>query len=326
MKNTLTRRAAALGLALGAGLCCMGAQAQAWPAKSITFIVAYPAGGDTDVMARVYGEKLSTLLKQPVVVDNRPGASGTLGAGLVAKAPADGYTLLFAPSTFAIAPLVLKGGVPMDVVKDFTPVVQVGGSPLLLLASPQSGIKDVKTLVSRAKGGQSISYGSPGSGSPMHIVAEMFNSAAGIKLQHVPYKGTAPSLADALGGHIPTVYSTPGAVAPYLAERKLVPLAVTGQGRSFMLPDVPSLIELGYKDVDVTAWWGFFGPKGLPPEVVKTLNTAMADVMKMPDVKAKLASMGVAPDLADGAALGRTVAADYARFGRVVKEFGIQAD
>ncbi|WP_225782960.1 tripartite tricarboxylate transporter substrate binding protein [Xenophilus sp. Marseille-Q4582] len=329
--NQLTRRsatAAAAALMLGTGLLAAGtAQAQAaWPAKTITLVVAYPAGGDTDAMARTYAEKLGQRLGQAVVVDNRPGATGTLGAGYVAKAPADGYTLLFAPSTFAIAPLVLKGGVPMDVNKDFTPITQVGASPLLLLASTQSGLKDVKSLVAQVKGGKDIAYGSSGSGSPMHIVGEMFNKAAGIKMTHVPYKGIAPGLADLLGGHLPTVYATPGAAAGYLADKKVVPLAVTGQGRSPILPEVPSLVELGYKDVDVTAWWGLFGPKGVPAEVVKKIEATMQEVIKMPDVVAKLNTMAVTPEIADGAALGRTVANDHARFGKVIKEFGIQAD
>lgn len=327
--NHRIRRATVLSLTLGTALLAAGvvqAQAPAWPAKPITIVVAYPAGGDTDVMARMYGEKLSKLLKQPVVVDNRPGASGTLGASYVAKAPADGYTLLFAPSTFAIAPLVLKGGVPMDVNKDFTPVTQVGASPLLMLASTQSGIKDVKTLVSQIKGGKSLAYASSGAGSPMHIVAEMFNKAAGIQMMHIPYKGIAPGLADLLGGHVPTLYATPGAVASYLGDNKVVPLAVTGSKRAPSLPNVPSLVELGYKDVDVTAWWGVFGPRDLPKEVTARINTAMHEVIKAPDVVAKLDTMAVAPEIADGTTLGRTVASDYARFGKVVKEFGIQAE
>lgn len=325
--NRITRRIALGSLAAGAALlAATGAGAQAWPAKPVTLIVAYPAGGDTDAMARTYAEKLGILLGQPVVVDNRAGASGTLGAGLVAKAPADGYTLLFAPSTFAIAPLVLKGGVPIDVNKDFTPIAQVGASPLLLVASTQSGIQDVKGLVAQLKGGKDVPYASSGSGSPMHIVAEMFNKAAGVRMTHVPYKGIAPGLADLLGGHVPTLYATPGAVASYLGEKKVVPLAVTGAQRAPLLPQVPSLVELGYKDVDVTAWWGFFGPRGLPPQVVSRLNDAMREVIRQPDVVAKLDIMAVSPTLADGATLGRTVATDYERFGRIVREFGIQAD
>jgi len=326
MKRIHLRGAAALALSLSAVFAAGTVAAQAWPAKPITLIVAYPAGGDSDVLARVYAEKLSTRLGQPVIVDNKPGASGTLGASFVAKAHADGYTLLFAPSTFAIAPLVLKGGVPMDVVKDFTPVVQTGSTPLLLLASPQSGIKDVKGLVAQIKGGKDIAYGSPGAGSPMQIVAEMFNKAAGVTMAHVPYKGTAPALTDALGGHIPVVYTTPGAAAPYLAGNKLTPLAVTDRTRSPLLPNVPTLVELGYKDVDVVAWWGVFGPKGLPADVVAKLNTSLNDILKMPDVVSKMATMGAVPSGGDAARLGNAVSGDFARYGKIVKEFGIQAD
>lgn len=315
-----------LSLALGAALAAGHAQAQPWPARPITLIVAYPAGGDSDVLARTYAEKLGQRLGQPVVVDNRPGASGTLGASLVAKAHPDGYTLLFAPSTFAIAALVLKGGAPVDVLKDFTPIAQVGSTPLLLLASPQSGIRDVPQLVARLQAGERLPYASPGAGSPMHIVAEMFNRAAGVRMMHVPYKGVAPGLADLMGGHVPTLYATPGAVTGYLAEKKVVPLAVTGSARSPLMPQVPSLVELGYKDVEVTAWWGLLGPRGLPPEVTRKLEAAMREVIADPAVAAKLATMAVTPDIADGATLGRTVAADHERFGRVVKALGIQAD
>ena len=321
------RRTLALGLSLAATTLATGPiWAQAWPSKPITLIVAYPAGGDSDVLARLYAEKLSLKLGQPVVVDNKPGASGTLGASMVSKAPADGYTLLFAPSTFAIAPLVLKGGVQMDVVKDFTPIIQTGSTPLLLVASPQSGIKDLKGLVEQIKGGKELAYGSPGSGSPMQIAAEMFNKAAGVKMTHVPYRGVAPALTDALGGHLATVYATPGAVAGYLPSGKLIPLAVTERTRSPMLPNVPTMMELGYKDVDIGAWWGVFGPKGLPADVVKKLNTDINEMLKMPDVIAKMATMGALPVGGDSAKLGTAVASDNARYGKVIKEFGIQAE
>jgi tripartite-type tricarboxylate transporter receptor subunit TctC len=301
-------------------------QAQTYPAKPITIVVAYPAGGDTDAMARLFAEKLSTRLGQPVVIDNRPGASGVIGSSFVAKAPADGYTLLLAPSTFSIAQLVLKtgGGASYDVLNGFTPIVQVGTLPLFLVAGAGSGFKSFKD-VQGAKG-QTLSYASPGSGSPMHILGEMVNKAAGLNLGHVPYKGVAPAVNDVLGGHVPLTYITYGPVAPHLAGGKMLPLAVADRTRSPLAPNVPTFAELGYKNVEVTAWHGLFGPKGLPPEIVKTLNGHFNEILKMPDVVSKMAVLGALPLGGAPEVLAKTNAADFERFGKVIKELGIQAD
>ena len=302
--------------------------AQAYPQKQITLVVAYPAGGDTDAIARVYAEKLAARLGQPVVVDNRPGASGTVGNASVARAPADGYTLLFTPSTFPIAPHVLKKGVGAehDVIKDFTPVILTGRIPLMLVAHPGAGLRDVKTLVDAARGGRKLSYASPGSGSPMHIVAEMFNNAANVKIIHVPYKGVAPAVNDVLGGHVELAWITPGAVAQHLATGKLTLVAVAERQRSPLLPNVPTLIESGYKDLEVSAWFGVLGPKGLSADIVRTLNTAFNEVLKMPDVTARMATLGAYPVGGESAVLTRQIEADDTRFGRIVKELNIQAD
>jgi tripartite-type tricarboxylate transporter receptor subunit TctC len=204
-----------------------GAMAQAYPSKPITIVVAYPAGGDTDAMARLYAEKLATRLGQPVVVDNRVGASGTIGTAYVSKAAPDGYTLLLAPSTFSIAQLVIKtgSGSSYDEVNGFTPIIQTNTQPLLLAASTASGIKDVKQMVEAAKA-KPMSYASPGSGSPMHILGEMFNRAASVKIAQVPYRGAAPAVNDLMGGHVPVTYMSLGPLAPFIASGKVVPLAV----------------------------------------------------------------------------------------------------
>jgi tripartite-type tricarboxylate transporter receptor subunit TctC len=303
------------------------ASAQNYPSKPITIVVAYPPGGDTDAMARLFAEKLSTRLGQPVVVDNKPGASGSIGSSFVSKAAPDGYTLLQAPSTFAIAPLVLKAGAGAnyDVLNGFTSIIQTAVQPLFIAAGTGSGIKDVKDLVAGAKA-KPLTYASPGSGSPMHILGEVFNQAAGIKLGHVPYRGVAPAINDLLGGHVPVTFITLGPVAPHVATGKMLVLAVADPQRSSLAPNIPTLAELGYKDVEIGAWQGLFGPKGMPADVVKTLNTHMNEILKMPDVVAKMAIFGALPTGGDPARLDRTNAADYARFGKTVKEFGIQAD
>ncbi len=305
-----------------------GVLAQAWPAKPITIVVSYPAGGDTDAIARVYAEKLSARLGQQVLIDNRPGASGMIGNASVAKAPADGYTLLFTPSTFPIAQHVLKAGpaIAHDVNRDFTPIIKSGNIPLLVVASPAVGVKDAKQLIADAKAGKAYTYGTPGSGSPMHIAGEMLNQAAGIKITHVPYKGVAPVVTDTLGGHVTVGWITPGAVGQYVATGKLIPLAVAERARTKLMPSVPTLIELGYKDLDISAWMGLLGPKGLSPEIVRTLNQHFNEVLKMPDVMARMASLGIEPIGGEPAVLGRQIASDDERFGKLVKDFGIKAE
>ena len=228
-----TRRQVSLAAAFLAAATLSGtAMAQAYPAKPITIIVAYPAGGDTDAMARLYAEKLSTRLGQPVLVDNRPGASGTIGSVHVAKASPDGYTLLLAPNTFAIAQFVLKtaSGSSYDVLHGFTPIVQTSVQPMFVATNQASGIKDMKTLIAQGKR-DGLTYASPGSGSPMHILGEMFNRAAGTRIAHIPYKGVAPAVNDLIGGHVPTTFMTWGPIAPYVGG-KVAALAVADSQRS----------------------------------------------------------------------------------------------
>lgn len=322
------RHAIAAAMSLAAACASGLAWADSYPSKPITLVVAYPAGGDTDALARLFAEKLATRLGQPVVVDNRPGASGIIGSAYVSKAAPDGYTLLLAPSTFSIAQLVLKtnGSSGYDVLNGFTPIVQTGSQPLFLVAGAGSGLASVKDVVAASKAGKTLSYASPGSGSPMHILGEMFARASGASLAHVPYKGVAPAVNDVLGGHVPVTFITLGPVAPYFANGKLRPLAVASAQRSPLAPDVPTLAELGFKDVEVTAWNGLWGPRNLPAETVKTLNGHFNEILRMPDIVARMAVLGTTPVGGEAAVLGKTNAADYTRFGKVIKELGIQAD
>jgi tripartite-type tricarboxylate transporter receptor subunit TctC len=317
---------ALVSLAL-ASIALTGARAQSYPGRPVRMIVPYPPAGANDLLARIVGEKLAAMWGQPVVVDNRPGASGVIGSSYVAKAPADGYTLLLAPSTFSIAQLVLKtnGSSSYDVLNGFTPIIETGTLPLALVASSGAGFKDFKGAMAAAKS-QSMAYASPGSGSPMHILGEMVNKATGLDLRHVPYRGVAPAVNDVLGGHVPLTYITLGPVDPYLPNGKMVVLAVADKKRSPLAPNVPTFQELGIKDVEVTAWHGLFGPKGMSPETVKMLNGHFNEILKMPDVVSRMATLGAlslggSPDV-----LAKTNAADFERFGRIIKELGIQAD
>ena len=313
-------------LSLAAALGSATVAAQTYPSKPITIVVAYPAGGDTDAMARLYAEKLGQRLGQPVVVDNRPGASGVIGSVHVSKAQPDGYTLLMAPSTFAIAQLVLKTPPKSgyDVLNGFAPIVQTSYQPLFVASNQESGIKDVQTLVSKAKAG-GLSFASPGSGSPMHILGELFNKVAGVKIDHVPYKGVAPAVNDLIGSHVPTTFMTYGPLAPYVGGKVNV-LAVADSKRTPLAPSVPTLAEAGIQGVEVSAWQGLFAPKGVSPDVVKLLNGHMNEILKMPDVVSKMHTFGALPAGGDAAQLGKLNAGDYQRFGKLIKELGIQAD
>jgi len=268
--------------------------AETYPAKPITVVVSYPPGGDTDAMARLFSEKLSARLKQTVVVDNRPGAGGTVGNTYVGRAAPDGYTLLFTPNPFSLAPLVMKlaPSSTYDVLNGFTPVIHSADQAVLLVANPTSGIKSVADLVAQAKSGKALSYGTPGAGSPMHIAGEWLNRSAGVKVQHVPYRGVAPAVTDVVAGHVQLAYVTLGPVAQYIATGKLVPLAISDPKRSPLLPNVPTLTESGVKNAEVYSWQALAAPKGLPAPVKAKIHAAAVDSLKDPAVAKQLTDQG----------------------------------
>jgi len=314
---------AALALAAGSALA-----SAPYPSKTVTMVVAYPPGGDTDALARLYADKLSARLKQPIIVENRPGAGGVVGASFVSRAPADGYTLLYTPNPFTLAPMVLKlaPSASYDPLHGFTPVIQTAVQAVLLVANPAAGVKTVPEMIAAAKSGRALTYGSPGAGSPMHIAGEMLNRAAGVKIQHVPYKGVAPAVNDVVAGHVNFAYVTLGPVAQYINTGRLIPLAITDAKRSPLLPNVPTLAELGYKDVVVGAWHGVMAPKGTPAEVVKVLNQQLNEVIHLPDVTEKMATFGASPVGGAPAALDKVNATDYERLGKVIRDLGITAE
>lgn len=316
-------------LLLGAGLTTQvatSARASTWPVKPITIVVAYPAGGDTDAVARLLGEKLSGRLGQPVIIDNKPGASGIIGTSYVNKSAPDGYTLLMAPSTVTMAQLVLKPSPATAYdMRALTPIFQVGAQPLFLAVGPAARFATLTDAVQASKSA-AINYASPGTGSPMHVLGEMFNRAAGAQFSHVPYKGIAPGLNDVVGGHVPLTWITYGPVEPYLKDGKIKLLAVAQPERSALAPDVPTLAEADVKGVEVVAWNGLFGPKDLPAGVVQRLNTELNVIIKDPDVAQRLRVLGMLPVGGTPEALGRVAMADLGRFTRVVSELGIKAE
>lgn len=312
---TLTRRTLALAAL------AVPALAQTRP---VTVVVAYPAGGDTDALARIFAERLSPRIGRNVVIENRSGASGGVGSIFVARAAPDGDTLLFAPSTFPIVPHVLRAA-NYQPVTDFTPIIMTGTSPLLLVASAQSGLRTLADVRAAGQAGRLANYGSPGSGSPMHIFAEMFNQAAGLRLVEVAYRGVAPVINDLLAGVLQVGWVTPGAVFQHLRAGTMLPVAVTERARSPILPEVPTFVESGF-DIDISAWWGFFGPAGLPAPLVATLNRHLNEIIRLPEVEARTTALGVVTGGGEPARLTQFNGGDYEKFGRVVRELNIRAE
>lgn len=323
MRQKLLRAVGALALFLSASL-----HAQTWPQKPITIVIGFPAGGDTDVVARIYADRLSNRLGQPVIVENKPGASGMIGAAYVAKAPADGYTIMNVASTFAIAPHVVapSPGIAQDPVNDFTAIFQVSKAPLVAFTGVSTNIKSLSDLVREGKAGKPLSYGTPGSGTPMHLLGEQFKNSASIPMMHVPYKGSAPVLTDALAGHISIGWTSPASVSPHLTSGKLVALAVSSPERSALLPNVPTFTESGFPDVRFVSWQGFLGPRNMPPEVVQILNRHLNEITQMPDVRARLASIGLEPVGGAPDQFANTVRLDYERLGAMVRKYNIKLD
>ncbi|MFM7330125.1 MAG: Bug family tripartite tricarboxylate transporter substrate binding protein [Brachymonas sp.] len=329
MTFTTRRRAITVASTLAASAAIPGlAQAQAYPTKQVTMVVSYPAGGDTDALGRVFAEKLSTRLSQQVVVENRPGASGTIGNAFVAKAAPDGHTLLMTPSTISSALLVLKPGTggAYDTVGDFAPVFHMGTQQLFLVVNSSTGIKDVKGLIAAVKADKIKTYGSPGSSSPMHILGEMFNRAVGVKIQQVPYRGSAPAVTDLVGNHIQFMYTTLGPVRQHIERGTLTNIAVADSVRSPFAPNVPTLEEQGVRSANLGAWQGIMAPKGTPQRVIDTLNAHMNEIMKMPDVQARMALATTVPSGGEPRYLGRTHASEYDRMAKVIADLGIKAD
>ena len=265
--------------------------AQTFPTAPIRIVVPFPPGGGTDILARLIARKMNESWGQPVIVDNRPGANGTIGAALVTKAPADGHTLLLVPSGFAVNPSVYPK-LPYNSERDLAPVSHLASSPLLAVVHPSLPVKSIKELIALAKTrpGQ-INYGSSGNGSPPHLATEKFKLMAGINISHIPYKGGGPAMIDLLAGHIPIYFNAILQSLPYAKSGRLVPLAVTSAKRFPSVPEIPSIGETvpGY---DMTNWYGMLTTGGTPREIVNKLQAEIMRILNQQEAKAKLAEDG----------------------------------
>ena len=270
------------------------ATAQAWPAKPIKIIVSFPPGGASDIVARVVGEQLAKVLNQAVVVDNRPGAGGSIGGAAVKDAPADGYTLLLANSTpLSIGPFALEKQ-PYDPVEAFTHVAMIGTAPCVVMANPSAGLRNLTDLEAAAKRAGTFNYGSGGPASIGHVYGELMRKTMGANFVHVPYRGGAPMTTDLIGGSIPVGIDVLTAYVPYFKSGQLVPLAVTSAKRSALVPDVPSVTEIfGYRNMVLDNFFGISAPAKLPADISARLNSAVTAVLQQPDIQKRMLDLGI---------------------------------
>jgi hypothetical protein len=325
----VTRSIASLAAAaLAAVAFAHPAHAQSYPdpKKPIRIIVPTAPAGGNDAMARIVAQKLNERLKQPVIVENKSGANGAIGSEFVAKAPPDGYTILFGYiATHGINPGLSK--LPYDAVKDFAPIAQISEAPVVLVVNPSVPAKTVQELIALAKAKPgSISYASAGNGTAPHIAAELFKQMTGVDMLHVPYKGSGPALTDTLAGQTQVMFPSLVAASGHMKSGKLRGLAISGKARSPLFPSLPTVSEAGVKGFEITQWYGFFAPAKTPQEIVDRLNREIVAVMNDPDTKAKFAAQGADVVTGSPAAFGKLVQSEIAKWRQLIKTAKITAD
>ena len=315
---------------LGFGLVALASPAWTiaadYPSKPLRLVVTFPPGGAADILARTISPKLAEQLRQPIVVENRPGANGAIGLELVAKSPADGHTLALGFTTgLAINPVLSK--VAYDPKKDFAPVSLIARTPMALIVTPSFPANSVKELISFVKAAQNkISYATPGTGNPNHLAGEMFKSAAGVDLVHVPYKGAGPAMADVMGGHVPIAFVTLAAALPQIRAGKLKPLAITSDRRWSALPEVPTMTEAGLSGLEVVEWLGILAPARTPVAAIARLNEEIAATVRSPEIQTRLTEQGLEPVTTTSDEFAAIIRTDIERLSKAIKLTGIRAE
>lgn len=312
-------------LALAAFAVAAAAQSQqSYPNKPVRLVVPYPPGGGADNLARMLVDKLAQRLGQQVIIDNRPGANGNIGMEIVARAPADGYTMVINASTWAVNPSLYK--LPFDPIKDFAPIIQISSSPGVLVVHPSLPVKNVKELVALAKAQPGkLDYGSAGIGGFGHISAAVFTLMTGTRMVHIPYKGAAPALVDLLAGQIQVLFNDAAATMPHLKSGRMRALAVTSIKRMPALSELPTIDEAGVKGYDNSSWMAIAMPAGTPKEIIARLNSDLSAILKLPDIQEKSAALGAVIIGGTPEQLADYLKSEIAKFARVVKEAKISA-
>ena len=328
MKTSLTINQAVRRLTFATLLAgtALAAHAAGYPDKPIHFVVPYAAGGTTDLVARVVGERVAAKLGKPVVIENKPGAGGNIGMDAVAKAAPDGYTLgMGAISTNALNPHVYKS-MSFDPRKDFTAVSLLGTSTIVLQVIPGMPARNVAELVAYLKKNPGATYGTAGVGTSMHLAGVLFAQSTGTSLTHVAYKGSVPGINDMLGGHLQMMFDNLPASLQHIQAGKLRALAVAGKARSPSLPNVPTMAEAGIADYAIDPWFGVYGPAGMPADIVQTLSRAYSEALDMPEVKEKLLQAGFSPRGSSAKELADLSRTEYERLGKVARDASMTAE
>ena len=303
------------------------AAAQDWPSKPVRFVVPFPPGGSVDPLARLMAAKLGDALKAQFIVENKPGASGSIGTAFVAKSAPDGYTFVFVFDTHGVNPSLIPN-MQFDTAKDLAPVMLVGTAPMAIATAAAKPYKTWGDVVAAAKAKpEAVSFGTIGNGSMGHLTMILVQQAVGAKMTHVPYKGGGPMTADAVGGQVETAIGSVAVISPHVRSGKLRAVAVTGDKRSPSMPDVPTLSEMGLRGFNALAWWGVFAPAGTPRPVIDKLNAELAKAIKLPDVNKTLTeTLGMDLVVSNPEALQKFLLDEMARWGKVVKDNNIKAD
>ncbi|AJG24133.1 Bug family tripartite tricarboxylate transporter substrate binding protein [Cupriavidus basilensis] len=312
---------------LGIAMCAAHAQPQGYPARPVVLVVPFPPGGAVDIMGRLVGKKLGERLGQPVVIENRAGAGTIVGAGYVAKAAPDGYTLFISSgSTFTVNPAI-NANLPYDPVKSFEPVGLVARVPLILLANRDVPVDNLRQMMAAVKAAPGkYAYGSFGNGTTGHFAGEMILAATGMQLQHIPYKGSAPAIADLIGGQIPFSVDTIAASLAHIKSGKIKVIAVAGARRATLLPEVPTVAESGFPGFDADSWVAIAAPRGLPPDVKSRLEKTLAQTMNDHEIQEKLVANGLEPSYATPEQVSAMIDKDLPRMRAIAQKAGIQAN
>jgi len=324
--DVISRRVGWLVLAVAAWLAPWQVQAQAYPEHPVRFVVPYPPGGGTDVIARIVQGKLQAALGQNIVIDNKGGAGGSVGTDVVAKAPADGYTVLFTLNSHTVNPAIYAK-LPFDTLKDFEPVGTVASLPQILVANPAFPANNVAELIALAKAKPgTLAYASVGVGSPGHLAGELFKLRTGTQMTHVPYRGGGPAVTDVMGGQVPLLWVSIPAAAQHVKSGKLKALGVSTLKRSAAFPDVPTLQEAGVADFEVDSWYAMFVPAKTPKPVIDKLNRALNTTLQDPEVREKLLQQGSEAVGGTPEALGKTVDVELVKWAKLAKDANIKAE